>query len=72
MSEDYGPAPAYTCPMHREVRAAAAGKCPECGLPLVRRDARFSILRQIFGDPLNVAVMLAFLFAAAAVAMIIR
>ncbi len=34
----------YTCPMHREVRAAAAGACPLCGMdlePLVDRSDAF-------------------------------
>jgi Cu(I)/Ag(I) efflux system membrane fusion protein len=26
----------YSCPMHPEVRSAAAGKCPKCGMDLVR------------------------------------
>src|SRR5438874_4189747 len=25
----------YTCPMHPDVRAAAPGKCPRCGMTLV-------------------------------------
>jgi hypothetical protein len=25
----------WTCPMHPEVHAAAAGPCPICGMPLV-------------------------------------
>jgi Cu+-exporting ATPase len=28
-------APAYTCPMHAEVRAAQPGRCPKCGMRLV-------------------------------------
>lgn len=27
----------YTCPMHPEVNRAEPGKCPICGMPLVRR-----------------------------------
>jgi Cu(I)/Ag(I) efflux system membrane fusion protein len=28
--------PVYTCPMHPEVRSATPGKCPQCGMDLVR------------------------------------
>ena len=28
----------YTCPMHPEVRSEKAGKCPECGMKLVKED----------------------------------
>ncbi len=28
----------YTCPMHPEVRREHPGKCPECGMDLVKRD----------------------------------
>lgn len=28
----------YTCPMHPEVGAKKAGKCPECGMKLVKQD----------------------------------
>ncbi|MGB2770284.1 MAG: heavy metal-binding domain-containing protein [Candidatus Zixiibacteriota bacterium] len=28
----------YTCPMHPEVRAEKAAKCPECGMKLVKED----------------------------------
>ncbi len=27
----------YTCPMHPEVTATAPGKCPKCGMTLVKR-----------------------------------
>lgn len=31
-----GAGAAFTCPMHPEVRATAPGKCPKCGMALVR------------------------------------
>lgn len=31
-------APRYTCPMHPEVVADAPGRCPKCGMALVRKD----------------------------------
>lgn len=30
----------YTCPMHPGVTAAAAGKCPKCGMALEKRAKR--------------------------------
>lgn len=30
----------YTCPMHPEVVSDAPGKCPKCGMTLVRRDQK--------------------------------
>jgi len=30
----------YVCPMHREVRESAAGKCPKCGMDLLREGTR--------------------------------
>lgn len=29
--------PVYTCPMHPEVRQSSPGKCPKCGMALVRK-----------------------------------
>jgi mercuric ion binding protein len=29
----------YTCPMHPEVHSDKPGKCPKCGMPLVKKDA---------------------------------
>ena len=31
-----GGAGRYTCPMHPEIREAAPGKCPICGMELVK------------------------------------
>lgn len=30
---------AYTCPMHPEVSSDAPGKCPKCGMELVKKSA---------------------------------
>lgn len=43
MSGSQGKTPAqtkidYTCPMHPEVRAEAPGRCPKCGMNLVRAE----------------------------------
>ena len=29
----------YTCPMHHDVRQAGPGRCPKCGMTLVRTEA---------------------------------
>src|SRR5688572_4171105 len=31
------PAPEYTCPMHPEIKQDSPGKCPKCGMELVRK-----------------------------------
>ncbi len=59
MTQGAGSGPAYICPMHREVRALSPGKCPRCGMALVREDARFGMLRHMFSNPIHLAVMLA-------------
>ena len=28
---------AYTCPMHPEVKSAKPGKCPKCGMTLIKK-----------------------------------
>lgn len=34
------PAAPYTCPMHPEIGAAGPGRCPKCGMTLIRREGR--------------------------------
>ncbi|HWD21492.1 MAG TPA: heavy metal-binding domain-containing protein [Burkholderiales bacterium] len=58
MTEGQTEPPVYRCPMHREVRGRAAGKCPRCGMALVPEGARFGLLRHIARSPLMVVVML--------------
>ena len=36
--DSFAKAEQYTCPMHPEVRSEKAGKCPECGMKLVKED----------------------------------
>jgi Cu+-exporting ATPase len=60
---------AYVCPMHRSVRVAGPGKCPKCGMALVPEQARFRLLRHMFGNPLHAVVMLALMAALMAAAM---
>jgi membrane fusion protein, copper/silver efflux system len=33
----------YTCPMHPEVTASKPGKCPKCGMDLVKKPAKKKI-----------------------------
>ena len=30
----------YTCPMHKEVSMDKPGKCPKCGMKLVKKEAK--------------------------------
>ena len=62
-------APAYTCPMHSDVHAAAPGKCPRCGMALVPEGARFALLRHMLSSPLHLVIMLAVMAALMAAAM---
>jgi hypothetical protein len=36
--DSFSKAEQYACPMHPEVRSEKAGKCPECGMRLVKED----------------------------------
>jgi CopA family copper-resistance protein len=38
--ESAKPAVTYTCPMHPEIHAAQPGKCPQCGMDLVKEKAK--------------------------------
>ena len=59
------------CPMHSAVRQDAPGKCPTCGMPLVPENARFPLLRHMFGNPLHMVIMLGLMAAIMAVAMMV-
>jgi len=48
---------AYTCPMHRDVRAVGPGKCPKCGMDLLPEGTRFALLRHMVGNPVHVIMM---------------
>jgi Heavy metal binding domain len=61
---------AYTCPMHSDVNAAGPGKCPRCGMALVREGTRFALVRHMLSSPLHLAVMLAVMVALMAAAMV--
>ena len=61
--------PVYICPMHPEVRAANACKCPKCRMRLVPEGAKFGILQHMLGNPLHLAAMVVIMLAAMAAAM---
>ena len=43
--------------MHREVRESAAGKCPKCGMDLLREGTRFALLRHMVSNPWRLLAM---------------
>jgi hypothetical protein len=47
----------YICPMHKAVRQAGPGKCPQCGMALLPEGARFGMVRHMFSNPLPLLVM---------------
>jgi hypothetical protein len=61
--------PAYTCPMHPDVRETRPGKCPRCGMALMAEGTRFGLLRHMLSSPMHIAVMAAVMIALMAVAM---
>ena len=63
---------AYFCPMHANVRAAERGKCPVCGMALVRDDQRLPFLRHLFGNPLHLAAMAALMATLMVVALVLH
>jgi hypothetical protein len=63
----------YVCPMHADVRAAGAGKCPHCKMDLVPEGTRFAIVRHMMSRPRHLAIMVAVMLAVmAAVMMMLR
>lgn len=59
----------YLCPMHTDIRQPNPGKCPTCGMALVREGARFGMLRHLFGGPKHLVVMAAVMVVVMIVAM---
>jgi Cu(I)/Ag(I) efflux system membrane fusion protein/cobalt-zinc-cadmium efflux system membrane fusion protein len=48
---DSQPETLFSCPMHRDVIAAEAGRCPVCGMDLEERKASPAELTRLHGDP---------------------
>ncbi|MEO8087609.1 MAG: heavy metal-binding domain-containing protein [Bacteroidota bacterium] len=38
LTKETGNADTYTCPMHPEVKSDKPGKCPKCGMTLVKKN----------------------------------
>ena len=72
MSAPQNAEPLYTCPMHKNVRQAGPGKCPECGMDLVPEDTRFAMVRHMFSNPLPLLVMGAIMAVLMIAAMMMR
>ena len=64
--------PVYICPMHTDIKASEASKCPRCGMRLVPPDARHPFLQHMLSSPLHVALMIAAMVAVMAVVMMMR
>ena len=60
---------AYICPMHRDVRQAHPGKCPQCGMSLLRAGTRFAMLRHMMSNPTHMIIMAALMVGVMAAAM---
>ena len=61
----------YICPMHADVRQAAAATCPKCGMALVPEGTRFALLKHMASRPWHVALMAAAMVLAMAAAMML-
>ena len=72
MSSPQTSAPAYTCPMHKDVRQAGPGKCPKCGMALLPEGTRFAFIHHILSSPMHLAVMGAVMVALMAAVMMMR
>ena len=64
-------APVYICPMHTDIKAAEATKCPRCGMKLVPKDAKHPFLSHMLSSPLHIALMIAVMVAVMAAAMML-
>ena len=62
----------YLCPMHSDVRQANPGKCPKCGMDLVREGTRFALLKHMMSSRSHLIIMLALMAAVMAAAMMMR
>ena len=62
----------YTCPMHKDVRQAGPGKCPECGMALLPEGTRFAMFRHMFSNQLPLIVMGAIMVVVMIAAMMTR
>jgi len=40
----------YTCPMHPEVNSDKPGKCPKCGMELIKKEVPTDTTHQMHGD----------------------
>jgi hypothetical protein len=61
----------YVCPMHTDVKAPEASKCPRCGMRLVPQGAKHPFLRHMLSSPLHFGLMVAVMLAAMAAAMML-
>lgn len=57
----------YVCPMHKDVRQSAPGKCPKCNMDLMPEGTRFGMLRHMVRSPMMIGVVIVAVAAVAAV-----
>jgi Heavy metal binding domain len=63
----------YFCPMHSSVRQSNRGKCPKCGMELLREGTRFAMFRHVVKNPVMLTVMVLVMVAImAAIMMMVR
>ncbi len=43
----------YTCSMHPEVNSEKSGKCPKCGMDLIKKNAESQIVKSSFHCPMK-------------------
>ena len=43
----------YTCPMHRDVVSDKPGKCPKCGMDLVKKQTKEPVSKVLYTCPMH-------------------
>lgn len=62
----------FYCPTQRDVRQTAEGKCPHCGMELIREGSRFGIVRHTLSNRLHIAVTVVLMVVVMALVMMMK